>query len=113
MTLWRERLAGRFRRRVGPRNMLPSLVVTASAPVKEVHHELNATRKRLNNIAMTLAGCNAVQTRWLQRSHETGRASRERRAVTRSAEGSKSRPRSHEDVQEDEERVGHDADASL
>ena len=40
--------------------MLPSLVETASTPLKEVHHVLNATRNRLDNIAITFAGCNAV-----------------------------------------------------
>ena len=40
--------------------MLPSLVETASAPLKEVHHELTATRKPLDNIAITVAGSNAL-----------------------------------------------------
>ena len=33
------------------------MVETVSTKM-EVHHELNATRKRVDNIAMELAGCN-------------------------------------------------------
>ena len=40
--------------------MFTSLVETASTPLKEVHHVLTATRKRLDNIAITVAGCNAL-----------------------------------------------------
>ena len=41
---------------VGPHEM----VETASTIKKEVHHELNATRQRIDNIAVTFAGCNTV-----------------------------------------------------
>ena len=62
MTPWRERLSSRFRSlgkscpAPGPRQT----VVTASSIKREVHHELNATRMPLDNIATEFAGCNAV-----------------------------------------------------
>ena len=37
-------------------------VETTSTVKKEAHHELNAVRKRLNDIATAFAGCNALET---------------------------------------------------
>ena len=41
----------------------PRRTVKATSTIKkEAHHELNAIRKRLNDIATEFAGCNALET---------------------------------------------------
>ena len=62
---WRERLSGRFRSRTAFGACCPALgphqmVEAASTTTKWVHHELNETRKRLENIAKELVGNNAL-----------------------------------------------------
>ena len=47
-------------------------VETVSTIRKEVHHELNAACKRLDDVVTELAGCNALETRARAMSSQAG-----------------------------------------